>query len=135
MIKCNAHHRRKPQVTYKLKIWELSTDGKAVELCKRLKTAFTESMDWQDQLQELQDVVKNYEGERRLSARLWQRADRERVEEDAVLNEDQQKTKEEIRSTTYDLLGALKKRSEDFSTDWLYFEGCWPSAWTKFEGC
>lgn len=118
MIKFNAHHRRKPEVTYKIQIWELSTDGKAVELCKRLKTAFTESMDWQDQLQELQDVVKIM----RVSVdcqRDWQRTDRERVEEDAVLNEDQQKTKEEIRSTTYDLLGALKKRSEDFSTNWL----------------
>lgn len=141
-ISFNAHHLRKPEVKYELKIRGLSTDGKADELRKRLKTAFknntpvnldvisaldpdTELMDSHDKLKELKDVVEDYEGDKgdfqRISARLlhlYQRVDRVCVDdEDGVLDEDQQKSKEEIRSKTNDLIGALKKRSEDVSTN------------------
>lgn len=141
-ISSNPHHLRKPEVKYELRIRGLSTDGKTDELRKRLKIAFrnnisvnlaiisalnpdTELMDSQDRLQELQDVVEDYEGDKgdfqRISARLWhlyQRVDRVLVEEeDGVRDQDQQNTKEVILAKTTDLLEALKKRSEDVSTN------------------
>lgn len=141
-ISFNAHHLRKPEVKYELKIRGLSTDGKTDELRKRLKLAYknnapldeatiselgtdTELLESQDKLQELQDLVDDYDGDKgdlqRISARLWHLYHRiARIpveEEDGAPDEDQQKTKDELQAKTTTLLGILKKQSEEVTVE------------------
>lgn len=143
-ISMTAYHLRKSEIEYELQIRNISTEGLAGDLRRKLSQCFTENTAvvetcvkalnvnselkiCKEKLKDLSALVEDYEGTysdneyQRISARLWHlllRIDRipisDSAETDPEAKKDQEDRRKELKTQTQKLIDEFKKSESPF---------------------